>query len=329
MKIGIFTDNTLGLDSKLFVNKMNAVCKEVDFVEGKSEVRFVRPVVQNPETYDGLSQSFYDEADTYDLAVIATNIPYDNNYFFDSNGNVVIVAFNDWQLLTDLPIANGLAFFICSILASEIGITISHNGSTGCLRDFWWDKTGIDYGMRAAYLCRQCVGQVDNLDYLVDLNNMLDLICNCSRKNENIMQDVSVIKNKENNVKYDVFISHNSKDKPEVRGIVSRLKSEGITTWFDEEQLVPGQLWQSQLEEQISEIRVAAIFVGNSNFGPWHDIEMRAFISEFLERGCPVIPIILSSAKEVPKLPIFLKQLMWVDLRDENNFKKLVSAIKN
>ena len=45
--------------------------------------------------------------------------------------------------------------------------------------------------------------------------------------------------------------------------------------------------------------------------------EMRAFLSEFAERGCPVIPVLLPEAA-VPELPIFLRGMTWVDLRDQD-----------
>jgi hypothetical protein len=44
-------------------------------------------------------------------------------------------------------------------------------------------------------------------------------------------------------------------------------------------------------------------------------VELRAFLSEFVNRRCPVIPVILAGAKTVPELPIFLRQLTWVDFR--------------
>jgi TIR domain len=40
---------------------------------------------------------------------------------------------------------------------------------------------------------------------------------------------------------FDVFLCHNSKDKPEVREIARQLAAQGINPWFDEEQIRPGQ----------------------------------------------------------------------------------------
>jgi hypothetical protein len=42
---------------------------------------------------------------------------------------------------------------------------------------------------------------------------------------------------------------------------------------------------------------------------------MRGCLSEFVERRVPVIPVLLPGARKKPRLPIFLKQFTWVDLR--------------
>src|SRR5205807_3874224 len=103
---------------------------------------------------------------------------------------------------------------------------------------------------------------------------------------------------------FDVFMCHNSADKPAVRQICDQLKERGIVPWLDVEQLRPGYPWQTALEEQIEKIKAAAVFVGESGRGPWQDMELTAFIRQFVKRQCPVIPVILSEAKATPKLPI-------------------------
>ncbi|MEL6439872.1 MAG: SUMF1/EgtB/PvdO family nonheme iron enzyme [Cyanobacteria bacterium J06621_8] len=114
---------------------------------------------------------------------------------------------------------------------------------------------------------------------------------------------------------FDVFLCHNSKDKPEVIEIARQLKQRRLNPWLDEWELRPGLSWQELLEEQIEEIKTAAVFVGSSGLGPWQKREMRAFLSEFVERNCPVIPVLLKSAPKEPRLPIFLRGMTYVDFR--------------
>jgi|GEM_PF-4961601 len=116
-------------------------------------------------------------------------------------------------------------------------------------------------------------------------------------------------------LEFDVFLSHNSRDKPAVRKLADKLRERGITVWLDEEQLVPGRPWQSALEEVIATARSAAVLVGHDGIGPWEVPEMRACLSEFVKRRVPVIPVLLPGALHEPELPLFLQEFTWVDLR--------------
>ena len=114
---------------------------------------------------------------------------------------------------------------------------------------------------------------------------------------------------------FDVFLSHNSKDKPTVRQLAQALQKRGLQVWLDEEQLVPGRPWQEALEEIIQTTRTAAVLVGKDGLGPWEIPEMRACLSEFVNRRLPVIPVLLPGAPTKPELPLFLRAFTWVDLR--------------
>jgi len=116
---------------------------------------------------------------------------------------------------------------------------------------------------------------------------------------------------------FDVFICHNSEDKSQVREITTQLKDLGLIPWFDEWVLPPGQRWQPKLYGQIEIIRSAAVFIGNSGLGPWQEMELDAFLQEFVKRTCPVIPVILKTAPEIPRLPLALTSFTYVDFRLE------------
>ena len=118
--------------------------------------------------------------------------------------------------------------------------------------------------------------------------------------------------------KFDVFLCHNSQDKPAVIEIANQLKANNINPWLDKWHLRPGSSWQDLLEDQINEIRTAAVFVGNSGLGPWQNEEIKAFIRAFVNRKCPVIPVLLPNAPQKPQIPLFLEGLMWVDFRQRD-----------
>ena len=86
------------------------------------------------------------------------------------------------------------------------------------------------------------------------------------------------------------------------------------STW----ELRPGLPWQDVLEEQIATIAAAAVFVGPNGDGPWQQMELKAFLQQFVKRRCPVIPVILPGVDEVPELPAFLGLMTWVDFRRDD-----------
>jgi len=114
---------------------------------------------------------------------------------------------------------------------------------------------------------------------------------------------------------YDVFLSHNSKDKPAVREIAELLRVRKLRPWLDAIDLIPGRPWQEALEKIIETCRSAAVFVGRSGIGPWQEPEMRGCLDEFVRRKLPVIPVLLPGAPKKPRLPLFLRAFTWVDLR--------------
>jgi hypothetical protein len=128
---------------------------------------------------------------------------------------------------------------------------------------------------------------------------------------------------------FDVFLCHNSEDKPTVREIARELVKKGVRPWLDEEQIRPGTAWQPALGQQIKSIKAAAVFVGESGVGPWQDQEIQGFLSQFVKRQCPVIPVILPSAKTAPELPWPLENFHYVDFHatDSNPVERLIWGI--
>ncbi len=127
--------------------------------------------------------------------------------------------------------------------------------------------------------------------------------------------DPRAIESELSKANFDVFLSHNSKSKPTVRKLADALVSRGLRVWFDERELVPGRPWQDALEEIIKTVRTAAVLVGKDGLGPWEEAEMRGCLSEFVDRKAPVIPVLLPGSSNPPDLPLFLRQMTWVDLR--------------
>lgn len=329
MRCVIYADNSLPLPVDALVGVLNQACHFIRFAVGTKKLRITETQLSYPVSYHRLPKGLLGEAGQFDFAFLCTNVPYDNNFFFHYDGEIALISFNAWNRLTDLPITNGLAYFIASMLCDARDIGKSHQENTGCVNDFWWDKRGVDVGMRAAFICNACLESCSGDErVLADIVSILDLVCAASRQGKDVLSLKPRASTMEEH--FDAFLCHNGEDKPAVRTINDAMKQAGVLTWLDEEQLKPGLPWQPRLEQQISLVRSACVFVGANGVGPWQDMEIRAFLSEFVSRGCPVIPIILPSAREVPELPLFLKQMTWVDLRNDydKNLLRLIGALK-
>lgn len=136
------------------------------------------------------------------------------------------------------------------------------------------------------------------------------------------------------NVKYDVFLSHNSKDKDAIITLARRLKDEGLSVWLDIWKLRVGKPWQDPMEKAIRESGSILIFIGESGFGRWENEEMRVAVEEQVrDPNYTVIPILLPGGKEeyLNDKPL-LRRNVWVDYRkgldDSEAFYRLLSGIR-
>jgi hypothetical protein len=128
---------------------------------------------------------------------------------------------------------------------------------------------------------------------------------------------------------YDVFLCYNSEDEAVIWELYDRLKAQGLRPWIDKEDSVPGRVWYEDWQDVTGQVGSVAVFVGGSGFGPWQKQEVGAFLAEFVNRGLPVIPVLLENAPSKPKLPLFLGNFTWVDFKQSrpDPFDRLIRGI--
>jgi len=115
---------------------------------------------------------------------------------------------------------------------------------------------------------------------------------------------------------YQVFLSHDSRDKAIVREVRDALESHGVKCWLDEEELQPGRPWQDLLESGIRNSLSVAVFCGAHGVGQWQAEEAKAAVRRAVENSLPVIPVLVPGATGPDSLPLLLANRTWVDLRD-------------
>ncbi|MGI2904700.1 GUN4 domain-containing protein [Tolypothrix sp. VBCCA 56010] len=107
---------------------------------------------------------------------------------------------------------------------------------------------------------------------------------------------------------FDVFLAHNSLDKPKIRIIYKYLKQLGLNPWLDEKGIRPGKLHQDVIQQIIKQVPCVAVFIGTSGLGKWQTLELKSFISQCVEKDIPVIPVLLPGVKNIPENLIFLRE---------------------
>ena len=136
--------------------------------------------------------------------------------------------------------------------------------------------------------------------------------------------------------KHDVFLSHNSKDKPAVKWLAIKLEDEAkINVFLDIWNLIPGDPWQEDLENALDTSRTVAVFLGPAGISGWHNEELRdAINTRVRDPERRVVPVLLpgTTMPQEDEIPNFLQRLTWVDFRngldDADAFRRLVAGIR-
>jgi len=152
-----------------------------------------------------------------------------------------------------------------------------------------------------------------------DLTAARKLIEQCGywRRKDELEDAEAVVKqtSERNTMEFDVFLSHNSRDKPAVRQLKQSLQAHGLRPWLDADELVPGENWQPGLIEGIMNSTSMAVCIGSAGVGPWEDEEMQGALTLAVREKKRVIPVVLPGAPEKPEISLFLSSRTWVDLR--------------
>lgn len=135
---------------------------------------------------------------------------------------------------------------------------------------------------------------------------------------------------------FDVFLSHNSRDKPAVERIAERLKRAGLEPWLDTWNLTPGGRWQEEIVAGLQASAACAVFVGPHGLGDWVREELAIALDRAAkDRGFRLFLVLLPGAADPfdpTTLPPFLSTRTWVDLRagqdDPRAIQTLINAVR-
>jgi len=127
---------------------------------------------------------------------------------------------------------------------------------------------------------------------------------------------------------YDVFLSHNSADKPRVRALAKRLRSAGLRVWFDEWVIKPGDDIYLAIERGLEAARVQVLCLSPEALGSeWVALERSTVLfRDPTNKGRRFVPLLLSDCV----LPDTLRRYKYVDFREEleAGFDELLEACR-
>ena len=128
---------------------------------------------------------------------------------------------------------------------------------------------------------------------------------------------------------YDVFLSHNSKDKPRVRGLAEELRAAGLRVWFDEWVIKPGDDIYLAIERGLEAARAQVLCLSPAALGSeWVTLERSTVLfRDPTNAGRRFIPLLLADCE----LPDALRRYKYVDYRRKTKaaFAELLAACRS
>lgn len=125
-----------------------------------------------------------------------------------------------------------------------------------------------------------------------------------------------------------VFLSYTHADITPIRKLYENLSNEGFEVWFDEESLIPGQEWKSEIEKALENSDVVIVCLSNNSVSKEGFVQREFKFAldktlEMTEDGIFLIPVRLEECK----VPQKLSRYHWVDLFMDNGLKRLIKAL--
>jgi small GTP-binding protein len=129
--------------------------------------------------------------------------------------------------------------------------------------------------------------------------------------------------------RYDVFISHSSKDNLVVRALAQRLRDDGLRVWLDDWELKPGDNIPHKIEEGLEHSRVLLLCMSANAFSSdWATLESQTFrFRDPLNQQRRFIPLRLDDAPLKGTLAQF-SYINWLPRARKQAYPKLLEACR-
>jgi predicted nucleotide-binding protein len=106
-----------------------------------------------------------------------------------------------------------------------------------------------------------------------------------------------------------VFVSYSRSDSELVHQIIDQLRTLGVRTWVDAEQLTPGESWERAISEALRNAKTILVFLSPTSVASrW----IAAELDHALSSNVRVLPILLH-VTPVAEMPLSLQNIQWLD----------------
>ena len=113
---------------------------------------------------------------------------------------------------------------------------------------------------------------------------------------------------------YDVFISYNRADAAHAQEFSHALRRQDLTVFFDQDELLPGGEWRTEVEDALKASRSVALLRGRNGTGPTQEKEEKLALDHQSNRKELLIFNVILPGAETPKTPTFAGLNTYVDL---------------
>jgi hypothetical protein len=126
-----------------------------------------------------------------------------------------------------------------------------------------------------------------------------------------------------------VFLCHSSGDKPVVRDLYRKLKADAVNPWLDEEDILPGQDWDQEINKAVRNSHVVIVCLSGSSVTKegYVQSEIRVVLAVADEKPEGTIFLIPLKLEEC-EVPEKLRRYQWAELFEERGYERLLQALR-
>lgn len=125
-----------------------------------------------------------------------------------------------------------------------------------------------------------------------------------------------------------IFLSYSRADLSSVRELYNKLRHKGFQVWFDEENILPGQLWEIEIKKAIENATLVIALLSENSVSRTGYVqkEIRTAL-EFMERMPEGKPYLIPLRLDNCQIPSQLSHIHCGQLISDQDFEKLIKAL--